>query len=80
MRWWLLGLVVSATAVAIAEVWRRRREHDNAADYVQRIQVLASEPPSKIPTVKPLKAKRQGRTSKVSIPTDLVSDRQGNVL
>jgi len=69
MRWWLLGLVASAAAVAIGEVWRRRRERDNAADYVQRIQVLASELPSKIPTVKPLKAKRQPRTSKASPAT-----------
>ena len=78
MRWWLLGLAVSAAAMAIGEVWRRRRERDNAADYVQRIQVLASEPPSKMPRVKPLKARRQSRTS--IDPTDLVSDRQGNVL
>jgi hypothetical protein len=67
MRWWLLGLGLSAGVVAIGEVWRRRRERNNAADYVQRIQVLASDAPSTIPTVKPLKAKRQRRTSKASI-------------
>jgi hypothetical protein len=66
MRWWLLGLGVSAAVVAIGEVWRRRRERNNAADYVQRIRVLASDAPSTIPSVKPLKA-HQRRTSRASI-------------
>lgn len=52
------AILVASAAMCALEFKRRKKERENQADYMRRIQILKAEKPMLLPPVKPLQAQR----------------------